>query len=517
MTYCQGVCLACYNFAARNQTVGECGACQRKERLKQGYCRLCWCQARHDRVAAAPPDARSRVVLAPYLAEIRHQQLFFADMDRRTAPPRKIPRRYGTKGRPPKPPPAPVVRPADGRVQDALFEVAERDYHCRRFDLRQGPPPDNPWLAWALYLAYRVAEARGWKPTARRAMQRTLVRLLAGHTAGETIRASEVRQVTARYFANVDYAIEIFDAMGIVTDDRPRTFDLWLQAKLVALAPAFRRDVSRWARTLHDGGPRTRPRDPATAAGYLRIILPALRDWSARYDHLREVTREDVLARLATLRGWSRDHTVTALRSLFTWAKRAKVIFRNPATRLRASGREDPILQPLRPDQIAPTVKAATSPQARVFVALAAVHAARPGQIRAMQLDDVHLANRRITIAGHDRPLDELTHRVLYEWLEHRRQRWPNTANPHLIVSFHTALGLGPVSATFLTPALRGLPATIERLRMDRQLEEAVAAGGDPLHLAAVFGISEAAAVRWATNARAILDQPDLPDAIQAV
>lgn len=30
------------------------------------------------------------------------------------------------------------------------------------------PPlaPDNPWLAWALYLAHATAEARGWAATA---------------------------------------------------------------------------------------------------------------------------------------------------------------------------------------------------------------------------------------------------------------------------------------------------------------------------------------------------------------
>jgi hypothetical protein len=35
-----------------------------------------------------------------------------------------------------------------------------------------------------------------------------------------------------------------------------------------------------------------------------------------------------------------------------------------------------------------------------------------------------------------------------------------------------------------------GLTATIEQMRTDRQLEEALSAGPDPLHLAAVFGIS---------------------------
>src|SRR5258708_14755619 len=104
-TYCQGVCLACYNFAARYRShAGECAACRRRLPLKGGYCRLCWCQARDDR-AAADTDARSAVVLAPYLALVRHHQLFFARMDDRRAVPRALPRRHGEEGRPPKPPP----------------------------------------------------------------------------------------------------------------------------------------------------------------------------------------------------------------------------------------------------------------------------------------------------------------------------------------------------------------------------------------------------------------------------
>jgi len=153
-------------------------------------------------------------------------------------------------------------------------------------------------------------------------------------------------------------------------------------------------------------------------------------------------------------------------------------------------------------------VHAAATPQAWLFVVLAAVHAARPGQIRAMQLGDLDLPDRRITIGGRDRPLDELTYQILLDWFDHRRSRWPGTANQHLVISFSTALAHGPVSATVLAPALRGLPATIEGLRIDRQLDEALANGADPLHVAAVFGISDTAAIPYAANARALLDEP---------
>jgi hypothetical protein len=62
------------------------------------------------------------------------------------------------------------------------------------------------------------------------------------------------------------------------------------------------------------------------------------------------------------------------------------------------------------------------------------------------------------------------------------------------------------VSTFWTKNALRGHAATLERLRRDRQLEEALAHGGDPLHLAAVFGIDAKTAIRYATTARQLLE-----------
>jgi hypothetical protein len=104
---------------------------------------------------------------------------------------------------------------------------------------------------------------------------------------------------------------------------------------------------------------------------------------------------------------------------------------------------------------------------------------------------------------------------VILDWLDYRRSRWPNTANPHMIVSQQSALETGPVSKVWITNALRGLTATLERLRVDRQLEEALTHGPDPLHLATVFGINEKTAIRYATTARQLLQTPlecDTPD-----
>jgi hypothetical protein len=52
-----------------------------------------------------------------------------------------------------------------------------------------------------------------------------------------------------------------------------------------------------------------------------------------------------------------------------------------------------------------------------------------------------------------------------------------------------------------------GLTATIEQMRTDRQLEEALSSDPDPLHLAAVFGVSHQTAIRYAHAARQLLTE----------
>jgi hypothetical protein len=250
---------------------------------------------------------------------VRHHQLFFAGMDSKRAAPRALPRRHGEKGRPLKPPPAIAARPGAASIQLPLFASGPgRDYRKVRFDLRRGAAPGNPWLAWALHLAHAAGEARGWRPVTRRGMQRVLVTLPAGHRDGEVITASAVHAVARRHSTSSHAATEILATMGILDDDRPDLFSIWLDAKLTGLATGLAGEARRWAVTLQDGGPRARPRSPGTARAYLRAVRPALLAWSARYDHLREVTRDDVLAYLAGLYSHERRQAVSALRSLFT-------------------------------------------------------------------------------------------------------------------------------------------------------------------------------------------------------
>jgi hypothetical protein len=494
--------MACYNFAGVNTTMGDCGACGRTERLKKEYCRLCWCQAALERPSGPGTP------LVPYVKTVRHHQLFFAGMSTRQAAPRTFPRRYGTKGRPLKGSPPVVGRPSTTWIQPALFDDASaRSYRWGRIDLRCGPVPLNPWLSWALHLAHVMAEPRGFDPGTFRTLNRSLVMVLADHVDGEMIRASDFEEVLHLHRASVQHVSEILSSMGILDDDRSPTFETWLAGKLENLSPGIAPDVERWILALRYGTPRRRPRAGA-ALSYLYAAHPALIQWSTEHDHLREITPVDVLAYADTLVGRQRQIGLVALRSLFAWAKKEGAVFANPAGRIRVGRIDDLVWQSLSPEEIARTVAVSTTAQARLVIALATIHAARSGAIRALQLDDVDIANRRLTIAGRSRPLDDLTRRLLIEWLDHRREQWPNTANRHVIISRESAFNLGPVSQPHIARALRGLPATLERLRIDRQLEEALVHGADPLHLAAVFGISDAAAIRYAVNARQLLERP---------
>jgi hypothetical protein len=261
-------------------------------------------------------------------------------------------------------------------------------------------------------------------------------------------------------------------------------------------------DVRDWLRTRSQGGPRSRPRDEHTVRMNLNRAHPLLLAWAGQYIHLREVTTADIIAATEPLHGSLRRQTLTALRSLFGHCKKTGTIFRDPTRGVRDGQRPLILIQPLQPADIDQAASAAVTPAARLAVALAAVHAARPRTIRELHLGDADLGSRRLVIAGTPRPLDDLTRHLLLAWLAHRGRRWPGTANPHLIINQQTAMTTRAVSENWLAGACRGLTATLERLRVDRQLEEALTCGADPLHLAAVFGTSDGTAIKYAAIAR---------------
>jgi hypothetical protein len=74
------------------------------------------------------------------------------------------------------------------------------------------------------------------------------------------------------------------------------------------------------------------------------------------------------------------------------------------------------------------------------------------------------------------------------------------------LISAKTALGTEPVTSSYLNWHLRRYGVTVERIRRDRVLHEALTAGPDPLHLTPVFNLSYTTASRYAAIAQDLLD-----------
>jgi len=494
-------CASC--MALRYQYGGgnaQCTGCARVLAVKRDYCRLCWQQAAYESKAAGGLPRGAVSVLES--GGPRHGHQLFFDRMKLRRPQSPAPKYGHRRGGPPKPPPDPAGRPPAWLVQLRLFEV-DRDF--TRFKESTGIDHSNPWLCWAIYLAHQRGEARGWSRGARIGVRRGLTIVLSAHTGGDVVRWSELFPAMRALWISSERVAEVLQQMGVLLDDRRPAFEDWLHRKLHGLAPSIHTAVEAWLRTMHDGGPRTKPRDMATVQNYMNNVRPALIDWSLRYDHLREVTREDILTVLEGLHGSDRHNVLVAMRRLFAFCGKTRVIFRDPTRGLRVGQHPYGIVQPLEQRDLDQAVEIATTPVARLVLILAAVHAARKAAIIGLKLEDLDLGNRRLTIAGRTRPLDELSHQILLAWLDHRRTRWPNTANPHLIINQHSAMGTGPVSELWGKHELRGQAATLERLRVDRQIEEALTHGPDPLHLATVFGLDPKTAIRYAENARVLL------------
>ena len=375
------------------------------------------------------------------------------------------------------------------------------------------PPPrwqhpalgaDNPALRAAAACAQQLGQAHGWNRSTIRLVLDGLAVVLNGHTAGERVTLTEIRARTPRHASSPRVA-EVLAAPGLLDDDTTPAIRAWIDRRTGELPDGFAQAVRAWLLVLLDGDARARARSHGSIYVYFSAVRPFIQRWSADYDHLREVTPADVRTALDPLRGHQLRTTIAALRSLFRFAKKRGLVFTNPATRLKTSDAESSLL-PMADAEIRAAEQVATSPPQRLIVALAAVHAARSGAIRHLTLEDLDLPHRRITIAGHPQRLGELTYQTLRSWLGHRRTAWPRTPNRHVLISGKTALGTEPVTSSYLNWQLRRHGISVERIRRDRVLHEALTAGPDPLHLALVFNLSHTTASRYAAIAQDLLD-----------
>ena len=160
-------------------------------------------------------------------------------------------------------------------------------------------PPADAGLAEQLRAeAARLAEMRGWSPRTLSLTQRGLRILLAVHGPGEMVRASTVRQLTARNMP-FPHIADVLAATGVLEDDRPDSLAVWLDDQLAGLPAQIRAELDTWLSLLRHGGPRRRPRNRRTIVRDIYSIRTFLADVGGRYFTLRQVSRDDISTWLA--------------------------------------------------------------------------------------------------------------------------------------------------------------------------------------------------------------------------
>lgn len=369
---------------------------------------------------------------------------------------------------------------------------------------------DIPLLRAAAERARQLGEANGWSSSTTRCAIDGLAVLLGGRPGDERVTLTEIRALTPRH-TSAPRVAEILAGLGLLDDDTVPAVRAWVDRRTAELPRGFAATIRDWLLVLLDGDARSRPRSATTIYVYCTAVEPLIGRWSASCGHLREVTADDIRAGLEELRGYPLCTTISAVRSLFRFARKHGRVFANPARRLSAAVPE-PIVLPMTDSEIRAVEQAITLPGQRMIVALAAVHAARWEAIQALTLDDLDLPNRRITVAGHSQRLGDLSHQALRAWLDYRRATWPRTPNRHVLISEKTALGDGPVTRGYLDFHLKPHGVSVERIRRDRILHEALTGRPDPLHLSLLFGISERPASQYARIARDLLAEPPGPE-----
>lgn len=186
---------------------------------------------------------------------------------------------------------------------------------------------------------------------------------------------------------------EVLADLELLDDDTKLTIRSWIERRTGELPPGFAGDVRAWLLVLLEGDARARPRSHSSLYVYFGAVRPLLQSWSVTRGYLREITTDDVAVVLGPLRGWPRHNAISALRSLFRFAKKRGMIFTNPTTRLQVRAADRSLL-PMTEAEVLAVEQLAVTPAQRLVVALAAVHTARASSHPASHLGRPRPAQR---------------------------------------------------------------------------------------------------------------------------
>jgi len=392
------------------------------------------------------------------------------------------------------------------QVQLALFNMPHDLADAQARGLLAGEClPDPPHEQMATFLDAAVldhARRHGWaKSTIHRTQRSMHVLQLLQDTPGAMLLASDAIRLQQIGLTAIP-VIDVATAAGVMLDDRQPAIHAYFDTTTADLPEQMRTELTEWFDVMLNGSatpPRRRAREQQTIRVYLRWAMPALTTWAEQgHTSLREITAADVRAVLPPS-GSPRSTMGAGLRSILTLLKARNTLFTNPIARIQTGSHErrDPLpahAAKIRESLLSP------NPACAALTALATFHALRAGELRNLHLTDLvdgrlHLGNRSILLA-------EPVRVRLAAWLDHRNQRWPSTANPHVFLNHRNSSRTTPVGGRWLTLAT-GIP--VHGMREDRILHEARATGGDVRRICDLFGLTVEAALRY-------LPAPDLDD-----
>jgi integrase len=372
--------------------------------------------------------------------------------------------------------------------------------------LRHGfPPPPDPAreAAWHQFVREH-ATAYGWGINVTERAQR-VIRMLLGmqDTPGAAIRASDVLPMsTIRH--PVRPVLDVLAAAGMLADDRIPPAQRWFRLQIAGLPDDMRHELEVWFDVARNGSnvpPRSRPRADSTVRSQLGYVLPIIRCWARDYPSLREIGRDDVLAALPPS-GTARSCALQGLRSIFRVLKGRKLTFINPTARISVPAPDIAVPGPIDLTVLR-SVLNSEDPTCAALAALLAFHAIRIWQLLQLQLTDLH--DGRLHLPDRVVPLAEPVRTRLSAYLDYRRHRWPNTANPHLFIHYRNATTITPSTPYWVR---KRLGMTAQAIRQDRILDEAHATGGDVRQLCDLFGLSVAGAYRYTSS----VDHPGIAE-----
>jgi SAM-dependent methyltransferase len=477
------MCNPCYQYA-HHHNIGVCATCKRQVAVYEGVCRLCRIQA-----SLVPKPYRESTDLS-VAARTGHQLFLYLTMPALPldAPP-PLPMR---------PTPGPSLLPWRPPAWRQL-RWCDPPRDMTRVRITASGPVDPGFAAYLRGELDRHASLRGWQRWMHDRASWTVGLLARVHPGDAPIKASTVLSfagTTTSY--SITRVLAFLAGLGLLDDDRPDVLGGWITARLADVHPAIRAETDAWISILRHGGPRRHPRAEATIRQKIDYIAPFLLDISTRHASLREVTATEITAWLQGRRAAA--HQLLAIRDLFKTLHQQRIVFTNPTRDLHPGSAPKTIPTPITPDALQAIAHAAAAdPALHMTVALIGVHGLYPHQARQLPLDAIDLHNGRLAYDHRNRPLDEFTRNAATGYLAHRHRRWPTTTNPYLLVNHITAHSIQPVSSRWMLHLFADLPVTPWQLREDRLLEEAAHADGDPLHLAAMFGLGPQASLRYTT------------------